>query len=100
MKTVTVVNRMTIKPGRIDEFIAAQQKFAAGLPPCGLVGGRMYRSVDGRSAVLVSVFESKGAADAVFERDDFKAHLQRLQELVESSSPAFYEEAYSVGAFH
>ena len=30
---------------------------------------------------------------------DFKAHLKRLQPLVESSHPSFYEEAYTTGDF-
>jgi hypothetical protein len=89
-----------IKPGKIDEFIAEQQKFVGTLPPCGLIGGRMYRSVDEQSAVLVSVFESKSALDAIFQRVDFKENLLRLQPLVASSSPIQYEEAYTYGTFH
>jgi len=99
MKTVTVINRLSIKPGKMDEFIDAQQKFAAALPPCGLVGGRMYRSLDGQSAVLVSTFESKDAQEQILQRPDFKEHLKRLQPLVESSNPALFEEAYTTGAF-
>src|SRR5580700_5018481 len=97
MKEVVVINRIMVKPGKMDEFIEAQRKFAAVLAPCGLIGGRMYRSFDGLSATLVSVFQSKEAVDDVFQRPDFKAHLQRLQPLVESSSPIRYEEAYTTG---
>ena len=43
MKPVTVINRLSIKPGKMEEFIDAQQNFAAALPPCGLVGGRRFR---------------------------------------------------------
>jgi hypothetical protein len=57
----------------------------------------MYRSLDGQSAVLVSTFRSKEDQDQVFGRADFKEHLQRLQPLVESSSPMVYEEAYTTG---
>jgi|ERR1043165_307401 quinol monooxygenase YgiN len=99
MKPVTAINRLTIKPGKIDEFIAAQREFAAALPSCGLIGGRMYRSRDDQFAVLVSVFESAAAYEAVVQRPEFKAHLQRLALLVDSSSPALYEEAYTTGSF-
>jgi quinol monooxygenase YgiN len=88
-----------IKPGKIDEFIEAQQKFVGTLPPCGLIGGRMYRSVDEQSALLVSVFESRSAIDTVFQLPEFKENLRRLQPLVESSSPIVYEEAYTYGTF-
>jgi quinol monooxygenase YgiN len=99
MKSVTVINRFSIKSGKMDEFIDAQQKFVAALPPCGLVGGRMYRSLDGQSAVLVSTFQSKDAQEQVLQRPDFKEHLRKLQPLVESSSPVLCEEAYTTGVF-
>jgi quinol monooxygenase YgiN len=99
MKSVTVINRFSIKPGKMDEFIDAQQKFVAALPPCGLVGGRMYRSLDGQSAVLVSTFQSKDAQEQVLQRPDFKEHLRKLQPLVESSNPVLCEEAYTTGVF-
>lgn len=99
MKPVTVINRLAIKPGKMDEFIDTQQRFTASLPPCGLVGGRMYRSIDGQSAVLVSTFESKDAQEQILQRADFKEHIKNLQPFVESSSPALYNEAYTTGAF-
>jgi quinol monooxygenase YgiN len=99
MKPVTIINRLAINPGKMDEFIAAQQKYSAELPPCGLLGGRMYRSIDGQSAVLVSTFESKTAQEALLQREDFKEHLKRLQPCVESSTPSLYEEAYTTGDF-
>jgi quinol monooxygenase YgiN len=99
MKPVTVINQLSIRPGKMDEFIDTQQSFAAGLPPCGLVGGRMYRSADGLSAVLISTFQSKDAQEKVGQRADFKEHLRKLQALVESSSPTFYKVAYTAGDF-
>jgi hypothetical protein len=99
MNSVTVINRFVLKPGTIDAFIEAQQAFVKALPPCGLVGGRMYRGTDGASAVLVSTFESKIAQEAIVQRADFKAHLSRLASFVESSSPLVYEEAYTTGDF-
>jgi quinol monooxygenase YgiN len=99
MKPVTVINRIHVRSGKMDEFLEAQRKFAAKLPSTMLVGGRMYRSLDGTSAVLISTFHSKSAQEEVFQRPDFKAHLERLQPLVESSSPMLYEEAYTAGDF-
>jgi quinol monooxygenase YgiN len=99
MKPITVINRILVKPGKMDEFLDAQQKFAAALAGHGFIGGRMYRSVDGQSAVLVSTFESRNAQEEVMQRADFKEHLRRLQPLVESSTPSVYEEAYTTGSF-
>ena len=99
MKPVTVINRLMVKPGKMDEFIDAQRRFVGTLPPCGLVGGRMYRGADGQSAVLVSTFESQEAQEGLQHRADFRAHLERLRPLVESSTPAVFEEAYTTGDF-
>jgi quinol monooxygenase YgiN len=101
MKPVTVINRLAIKPGKMDDFIEAQQKFAAKIrsTSSALVGGRMYRSVDGTSAVLVSVFASREAQQGILESERFKEHVESLKAMVESSSPSLYEEAYTTGDF-
>lgn len=101
MKPVTVINRLVIKPGKIDEFVETQRAFANALSdkPCGLLGGRMYRSVDGTSAVLVSQFASAAAQEEIRQSDAFKQHVAKLQSLIESSSPSPYEEAYTTGDF-
>lgn len=99
MKPVTVINRLVIKPGKMEEFIAAQRQFAAALPSCGLIGGRMYRGRDDLSAVLVSVFESTAAYEAITQRPEFTDHVRRLAPLVDSASPALFDEAYTTGTF-
>jgi len=48
---------------------------------------------------LVSTFRSKDAQEQIWQRTDFKEHLGKLQSLVESSSPVFYDEAYTTGDF-
>jgi hypothetical protein len=72
MKPVIIINRLTIKPGR---------------------------GLDNTSAVLVSVFASASAQDEIRQSDAFKAHVSRLQPLIESSTPSVYEEAYTTGEF-
>ena len=67
--------------------------------PSGLIGGRMYRSLDGGSVVLVSVFTSAAAQEEIRKRDAFKEHLRALKPLVESSTPSLYEEVYTTGDF-
>ena len=101
MTMVTLINTLAVKPGRIEEFLLLQQQFAttmSGLRP-GLVGGRMYRNAAGTKAVLVSQFESVEAQLATTGSAEFKAHLARMRELVDSSSPDGYEVAYTYGAF-
>jgi quinol monooxygenase YgiN len=97
MEKVTVINRFEIQPGKMEEFIEAQRRYVAALPPCGLVGGRMFKGADGRTAVLLSTFESAEARDAVLQSEGFKAHVKRLQPLVASASPAPFETAYGYG---
>jgi quinol monooxygenase YgiN len=101
MKPVTVINRLAIKPGKMDEFIDVQRNFASGLmtKSSGLIGGRLYRSIDGKSAVLVSQFESDSAQAELRQSQAFKQHVNALQPIVESASPSLYEEAYTTGDF-
>jgi quinol monooxygenase YgiN len=101
MQAVTVINRLTIKPGKIDELIEAQRSFAASLTskPSGLLGSRTYRSVDGKSVVLVSQFESISAQEEIRQAEAFKLHLKSLQSFVENSDPGLYEEVSTTGKF-
>jgi heme-degrading monooxygenase HmoA len=95
---VTLINCLTVKPGMMDQFIEAQRAFAlAG--HAGLNSGRMYRSTDGRTAILVSRFASAAAQQEVLQSDAFKEHLDKLRPMVESSNPAPYEVAYAYGDF-
>ncbi len=56
-----LINSFTPKPGKIDELAnvleAARNRFADRVP--GFHGGRIYRDVDGNSALLISVFETE-----------------------------------------
>jgi quinol monooxygenase YgiN len=101
MKPVTVINRLVIKPGKMDAFMDAQRNFAAALmtKPSGLIGGRMYRGIDGNSAVLVSQFDSESALEELRQSHAFKQHLNALQPMVESATQSPYEEAYTTGDF-
>jgi quinol monooxygenase YgiN len=101
MKPVTQINFFSIKPGKIDEFIEAERSYAAStnLPP-GLIGSRMYRSLDGKSVVRVSQYESIEAHKEVHQDEALRQHIDRLSPLFESSSPALYEEVYTTGDFN
>ena len=101
MKPVTQINFFSIKPGKIDEFIEAERSYAAStnLPP-GVIGSRMYRSLDGKSVVRVSKYESIEAHKDVHQDEALRQHIDRLSPLFESSSPALYEEVYTTGDFN
>src|SRR3569833_4128235 len=60
MKPVTVINRLVIKPGKMQEFLQVQQAFVGSLTakPRGLIASRTYRSIDDESVVLMSLFVS------------------------------------------
>ena len=98
MNHVTLINRLVIKPGMMNEFIAAQRRVASSVSE-GLVGGRLYRSVDGTSVILVSQFESMSAQQKILQNEEFKEHLKKMAFMVESSNPVPYEEAYTYGDF-
>ncbi len=101
MSPVTIVNFFEIEPDKLDAFIALQRDYAKDLAaqPTGLIGGRMYRGKDGRSAVLISQFESHEAQERIRASDAFQQHIAKLKPLIVSTSPKLYEEAYTAGGF-
>lgn len=100
MKPVTQINVITIQPDKTEEYFAAQLSYLASidLPP-GLISIRMYKGTDGKSAVLVSKYESLEALQAVQQRAVLKQHIERIRPLIESASPALYEEVYAAENF-
>ncbi|HEX8712999.1 MAG TPA: antibiotic biosynthesis monooxygenase [Terracidiphilus sp.] len=100
MKPVTQINVISIKPGKTEEYFAAQLGYLASidLPP-GLISIRMYKGTDGKSAVLVSKYESLEALQAVQQRAVLKQHIERIRPLIEAATPAVYEEVYAAEAF-
>ncbi|HMG49567.1 MAG TPA: hypothetical protein VK597_03165 [Inquilinus sp.] len=97
-KPAVGISIITPKPGRFDEFMALQLAQLSRLR--GQVQGRgtrLFRSLDNRSAVLITVFETD--ADAARFRGDPRLtdHLARVQPLIESAVPGAFETAYEVG---
>jgi quinol monooxygenase YgiN len=99
MAKVTAIGKFRIIPGRMDDFISLQREFAESRCLTGLLGGRMYRNREGTEAVLVSQFESIEAQEAIMGSAELRAHIGKLREMVESSDPNIYEEAYTYGAY-
>ena len=101
MTTINLINTLVVKPGRMDEFIALQRDFATAMSgrEKGPLGGRMYRNHDGSKAMLISQFRSSEDQAATTKSAEFQAHLAKLREMVDASSPEFYEEAYTYGTF-
>lgn len=69
MKTFTVVNFFSIKPGKMDQFIGTQHSYASELKMkwAGLIGQRMYRSVGRQVGVLVNQYVGRcGQVDLSF----------------------------------
>ena len=101
MTKVTTINMLLVKPDQLDAFITRQRQFASAMADrqSGLIGGRMYRSLEGSQTVLISQFESLEAQGVIMRSAEFAEHLATLQEMVESSSPNLYGEAYTYGGF-
>ncbi|MBS1969394.1 MAG: antibiotic biosynthesis monooxygenase [Bdellovibrionales bacterium] len=101
MSKVSVINIFTVKNGKLDEFIDLQQRFASELSKNfdGLIGGRMFKGLDGKTAVLVSVFASMEQQEAVRKLPMFQTHIEHLRTLIDEAKPALFEIAYTVGEF-
>ena len=99
MNPVVQINVLAIKPGKIDEFIETDRRYAAANPvPKGVTGSRTYRSLDGASVVRVTQYESLQAHDEVQQDVGLRQRISMLRPLVESASRALYEEAPAPGS--
>lgn len=100
MKSVTQINFLSIKPEHIDEFFDADQSFVATSNlPSGLIGSRLYKSLDGKSAVRVTQYESVEAHKEYHQSEALQQQIGLLRAFVESSKPELYEELYTRGEF-
>src|SRR5439155_3730212 len=96
-----LINTFTLVPGKLDEFIELQKGQAVRNkenPIPGFQNSRMFRSVDGNKAVLVSAFDSIEAHKQLMQSERFKEHRSRIQPLIEGAEPAYYELVYESGS--
>ena len=99
-RPTAVINVFTLKPGRQDEFFAVQEaaarEFAGSIP--GLRGGRMHRSLDGKTAALISLFDSQEDLQRWLDSARFAAHREKILGLVERADAGRYEMVYETGS--
>jgi Antibiotic biosynthesis monooxygenase len=100
MKPVIQINFLSIKSEKIDEFFATDRSYiGSASPPKGLIGSPLYRSLDGRSAVRVSQYESVEAHKELHQSEALRQEIDRLRPFLESSSPGLYEEVHTTDDF-
>ncbi|MBQ8104477.1 MAG: antibiotic biosynthesis monooxygenase [Afipia sp.] len=80
-----LINSFTPKPGKLDELElvleASRDRFADRVP--GFHGGRIYRDIDGGSALLISVFETEDHYRSWVETAMFAEYHARISDLTE-----------------
>lgn len=98
-KPYVSISVITPKPDRFEEFMELQlaQHHRVRGQVQGLRGGRLFRSLDGRSVVLVTTFETVEDSKRFRENPLLTEHMARIQPLLESAAQAGYETAYEVG---
>ena len=97
---VTQINFISIKPDKINDFFEADRTFIASATlPKGLIGSRLYRSLDGKSAVRVTQYESDEAHKEYHQSEALQQQIALLRTFVESSAVGLYEEVHSTGNF-
>lgn len=100
MTPVTQILFLSIKSGKIDEFLEADRNFlvSAALPK-GLIGSRIYKSADGKSAVRVVQYESAEAHKSYQQDEALQQQVALLRNFVESATAVLYEEVRTTGDF-
>jgi quinol monooxygenase YgiN len=99
-RPVVNVSVITPKPEHFEEFMAlqlAQLQRTRGQVQ-GVIGSRLFKSLDNRSVVLIAIFESAEASQRFREDERLRAHLARVQPLIERAASGPYEMVYELGA--
>ena len=81
-----LINSFTPKPGKLDELAdlleAARDRFADEVS--GFHGGRIYRDVDGSSALMIGVFETEDHYENWIASSVFARYREQIQPLIDS----------------
>ena len=100
MTPVTQILLLSIKPDKIGELLEADRNFIASTTlPKGLVGSRLYRSPDGKSAVRVVQYESVEAQKDYEQDETLQQQIALLSNFVESATASLYAEVHTTGDF-
>lgn len=93
---VILVNKFTPKPGKLDEFVSTQigeYKSLTGKVK-GFISNQLLKSVDGKFAVNVAIFEDLETYNSWRTSKLFADHLDVIKHLIEKSEPGMYEVVY------
>lgn len=100
-KPVVWINVFTVKPGKLDEFVAIQTEelrtFARTGRVPGWLGSRLHRSVDGNKATMITVYESIEAHKSWLEKADFSDHVSKIGHLIENAEGEYYTVVENFG---
>lgn len=95
---VVFVNIFTLKPGKLDEFIALQKinldRSVGNVP--GWRGSRLHRSIDGNTAIMISTFDTVADHQRVHQTHGFAEHIAKVGPLIEGVTPAYYQVVHEV----
>ncbi len=99
---VVLVSTVTPKPGKtlelIYEEISALYRLAGEAGEPGFLSNRVYRALDDRTAVMVSVFETAWHHQRWLKSDFYKEQARRLERLADLVEPGCYELVFQEGA--
>ncbi|TXJ22135.1 MAG: antibiotic biosynthesis monooxygenase [Afipia sp.] len=97
LRPFVLINSFTPKPGKIDELArlleAARDRFADRVP--GFHGGRVYRDVDGSSALLISVFETEGHYESWIATTTFADYQRQIADITDGMGQSRIEAGWS-----
>jgi heme-degrading monooxygenase HmoA len=92
---VVLINVFTPQAGKLDAFIGIQKAELKRLADQRAVKGwrssRLHRALDGKTAVMVSVFDTIGDHKRWVATAAFAEHLDRIRPLIERAEPGYYQ---------
>ena len=98
---VVLINVFTPRPGKLDAFVETQaaelHRLTSEQAVKGWRGSRLHRALDGKTAVMVTVFDTIGDHKRWVASPAFAEHLDRTRPLIERAEPGYYQLVAEAG---
>lgn len=98
---IVLINTFVPKEGHLDAFIDLQTAFLGATKDVvgGWRGSRLHRSLDGKTAVMMTAVRSVEDHHRWLQTETFVRHRAEVGQLVESVNGSYYEVVCEAGDF-
>lgn len=94
---VYFISVITPQPGKLDEFIAIQQRSLPALATTipGLRSTELHKSLDGQKAIMIVGFDAIADHQNWLKADSFAQHQKKVAPLIADMERGYFQKAFA-----